>query len=177
MFVFGSLKIFLLPVPGLPAVPIHFRILLPFIFAPFCRLSSVCCLSSPLLRVVGRQHCVLAMLSVEYELRLWKKRTLRAFMLFFSFVGMDSLAVLLASLVVTGDFFRLSIDSLAYRILVFPSWQIFFQYAMMLVYNVLRCILFVSAFERDSGQTAGQTGGSSVEAYWCGRERCLELIG
>lgn len=39
-------------------------------------------------------------------------------MLFFSFVGMDSLAVLLASLVVTGDFFRLSIDSLAYRILV-----------------------------------------------------------
>ena len=70
MFVFGSLKIFLLPVPGLPAVPIHFRILLPFIFAPFCRLSSVCCLSSPLLRVVGRQHCVLAMLSVEYELRL-----------------------------------------------------------------------------------------------------------
>lgn len=31
-------------------------------------------------------------------------------MLFFSFVGMDSLAVLLASLVVTGDFFRLLVD-------------------------------------------------------------------
>ena len=66
---------------------------------------------------------------------------------------------------------------LAYRILVSPSWQSFFQYAIMLVYSVLRCILFVSAFERDSGQTAGQIGGSSVEAYWCGRERCLELIG
>ena len=30
---------------------------------------------------------------------------------------------------------------------------------MVLVYSVLRCILFVSAFERDSGQTAGQIGG------------------
>lgn len=39
-----------------------------------------------------------------------KKRTLRAFLLFFSFVGMDSLAVLPASLVVTGDFFRLLVD-------------------------------------------------------------------
>ena len=91
---------FLLPVPGLPAVPIHFRIPLPFVVS----------LSSPLLRVVGRQHSVLAVLSVKHELRLWKKRTLRAFMLFFSFVGMDSLAVLLASLVVTGDFFRLLVD-------------------------------------------------------------------
>lgn len=99
---------FLLPVPGLPAVPIHFRIPLPFIFAFLCRLPSVCRL--PLLRVVGRQHSVLAVLSVEHELRLWKKRTLRAFMLFFSFVGMNSLAVLLASLVVTGDFFRLLVD-------------------------------------------------------------------
>lgn len=73
-------------------------------------LLFVVSLSSPLLRVVGRQHCVLAMLSVEYELRLWRKLTLRAFMLFFSFVGMDSLAVLLASLVVTDDFFRLLVD-------------------------------------------------------------------
>ena len=32
-------------------------------------------------------------------------------------------------------------------------------YAMMLVYSVLCCVLFVSAFERDSGQTAGQIGG------------------
>lgn len=99
---------FLLPVPGLPAVPTHFRIPLPFIFASPCRLPSVCRL--PLLRVVGRQHSVLTVLSVKHELRLWKKRTLRAFMLFFSFVGMDSLAVLLASLVVTGDFFRLLVD-------------------------------------------------------------------
>ena len=106
-----------------------------------------------------RQHSVLAVLSVEHELRLWKKRTLRAFMLFFSFVGMDSLAVLLASLVVTGDFFRLSIDSLAYRILVSLLWQRLFQYVIVLVYSFLRCILFVSAFERDSGQTAGQIGG------------------
>ena len=101
-------KFFLLPVPGLPAVPIHFRIPLPFIFAYLCRLPSVCRL--PLLRVVGRQHSVLAVLSVEHELRLWKKRTLRAFILSFSFIGMDSLNVLLASLVVTGDFFRLLVD-------------------------------------------------------------------
>lgn len=57
-----------------------------------------------------RQHSVLAVLSVEHELRLWKKRTLRAFILSFSFIGMDSLNVLLASLVVTGDFFRLLVD-------------------------------------------------------------------
>lgn len=146
---------------------VYFRISLPFVFS----------LSSPLLHVVGRQHSVLAVLSVEHELRLWRKLTLRAFMLFFSFVGMDSLVVLLASLVVTDDFFRLPIDSLAYRILVSLSWQSFFQYAIMLVYSVLRCILFVFGFEKETGQTAGQIGGSLVEAYWCGRERCLELIG
>lgn len=157
MFVSRSLKVFSASCSWAPAVLIHFRIPLPFIFSFLCCLLSVCRL--PLLHVVGRQHSVLAVLSVEHELRLWKKRTLRAFMLFFSFVGMDSLAVLLASLVVTGDFFRLPIDSLAYRILVSPSWQSFFQYAMVLVYSVLRCILFVSVFERDSGQTAGQTGG------------------
>ena len=36
---------------AMPAVPIHFRIPLPFIFAFLCRLPSVCRL--PLLRVVG----------------------------------------------------------------------------------------------------------------------------
>ena len=40
-----------------PAV--YFRISLPFVVS----------LSSPLLRVVGRQHSVLAVLSVEHELR------------------------------------------------------------------------------------------------------------
>ena len=88
--------------------------LFQFIFASLCRSfslsSAVCCQSVVSPPPCCRQHSVLAVLSVEYELRLWKKRTLRAFMLFFSFVGMNSLAVLLASLVVTGDFFRLLVD-------------------------------------------------------------------
>lgn len=153
-------KLFLLPVPGLPAVPIHFRIPLPFIFAFLCRLPSVCRL--PLLRVVGRQHSVLAVLSVKHELRLWKKRTLRTFILSFSFIGMDSLNVLLASFVVTGDFFRLLVDIFFWSCVSYSGVSVVTEIlliCMILVYSVLRCILFVSAFERDSGQTAGQTGG------------------
>ena len=128
---------------------VHFRIPLPFIFAFLCRLPSVCRL--PLLRVVGRQHSVLAVLSVEHELRLWKKRTLCAFCYSFPSLEWSLWLFYLLLLLSPMTFFRLPIDSLAYRILVSPSWQSFFQYAIMLVYNVLRCILFVSAFERDSG--------------------------
>ena len=85
MFVFGSLKDFSASCSWAASSSnsfshpsaVHFRIPLPFIFAFLCRLPSVCRL--PLLRVVGRQHSVLAVLSVEHELRLWKKRTLCAF--------------------------------------------------------------------------------------------------
>lgn len=124
-----------------------------------------------------RQHSVLAVLSVEHELRFWKKRTLCAFCYSFPSLEWSLWLFYLLLLLSPMTFSRLPIDSLAYRILVSLLWQRLFQYAIVLVYSVLRCILFVSAFERDSGQTAGQTGGSSVEAYWCGRERCLELIG
>ena len=124
-----------------------------------------------------RQHSVLAVLSVEHELRLWKKRKLCAFCYSFPSLEWSLWLFYLLLLLSPMTFSRLPIDSLAYRILVSLLWQRLFQYAIVLVYSVLRCILFVSAFERDSGQTAGQTGGSSVEAYWCGMKRCLELIG
>ena len=138
MFVSRSLKVFSASCSWAPAVLIHFRIPLPFIFSFLCCLLSVCRL--PLLHVVGRQHSVLAVLSVEHELRLWKKRTLRAFMLFFSFVGMDSLAVLLTSLVVTGDFF-------VYRLIVLRIvfWCL---YCDRVSFNMLWCwfITFCVAF-------------------------------
>ena len=159
MFVFGSLKDFSASCSWAASSSnsfshpsaVYFRTLLPFVISVLSVVSPPPC-------------CRQAALCFSYVVCwIWietlKKTYIMCILLFFSFVGMDSLAVLLASLVVTDDFFRLPIDSLAYRILVSPSWQSFFQYAMMLVYNVLRCILFVSAFERDSGQTAGQTGG------------------
>ena len=76
MFVFGSLKVFSASCSWAASCSnsfshpsaVHFRIPLPFIFAFLCRLPSVCRL--PLLRVVGRQHSVLAVLSIEHELRL-----------------------------------------------------------------------------------------------------------
>lgn len=92
-----------------------------------------------------RQHSVLAVLSVEHELRFWKKRTLRTFMLFFSFVGMDSLAVLLASLVVTGDFS-------VYRLMFFIVLRIVFwcfrrdrvSFNMLWCWFITFCVAFYS---------------------------------